>query len=91
MTGVQTCALPIYARVGIIGDYLDRFGEGEATCVVQVIEEALGRPREQQTRREQMEVAEILGSSFPGWEQSPGKRRFGPFGPQRAFVKVSGD
>jgi hypothetical protein len=41
-------------------------------------------------RREQMEVAEILGSSFPGWVQSPGKRRFGSYGPQRAFVKVSG-
>ena len=40
--------------------------------LAEVIEEELGRPREQQTRREQMEVAEILGSSFPGWAQSPG-------------------
>lgn len=37
------------------------------------------------------EVAEILGSSFPGWVQSPGKRRFGSFGPQRAFVKTYGN
>ncbi len=85
---LQAASTATDARVGIIGDYLDRFGEGDATCVVQVIEEALGRPREQQTRREQMEVAEILGFSFPGWAQSPGKRRFGPYGPQRAFVKT---
>ena len=58
---LQAASTATDARVGIIGDYLDRFDEGDATCVVQVIEEALGRPREQQTRREQMEVAEILG------------------------------
>ena len=59
--------------------------------LAEVIEEELGRPREQQTRREQMEVAEMLGSSFPGWVQSPGKRCFGSFGPQRAFVKTYGN
>lgn len=88
---LQAASTATDARVGIIGEYLDRLGEGDATCVVQVIEEALGRPREQQTRREQMEVAEILGTSFPDWEQSPVKRRFGPLGPQRAFVKIAGD
>ena len=88
---LQAASTATDARVGIIGNYLDRFDEGDATCVVQVIEEALGRPREQQTHREQMEVAEIMGFSFPDWVQSPGKRRFGPYGPQRAFVKTRED
>lgn len=51
----------------------------------------MARREQVNSRREQMEVAEMLGSSFPGLVQSPGKRRFGSFGPQRAFVKVSGD
>ena len=88
---LQAASTATDARIGIIGDYLDRFDNGDAICVVQVIEEALGRPREQQTRREQMEVAEILSFSFPDWVQSPGKRRFGPYGPQRAFVKIGKD
>lgn len=77
-------------RVGIIADYLGAFGADECTCVVKIIEEALGRPREQQTRREQMEVSELMHSSFPGWVQLPGKRRFGPYGVQRAFGRSEG-
>ena len=76
-------------RIGIIEAYLERFEVGEIVCVVQIVEEALGCPRERQSRREQMEISELMHSHFPDWRPLRNKRRIEAFGVQRAFEKVS--
>lgn len=77
-------------RIGIIGQWVDSLDTGVTICAVQVMEEALGIPRESQRRRDQMEVSTLLQNSIPRLRPLSGKHRVGIYGVQRAFV-VDGD
>lgn len=73
-------------RIGIISQWTESLEPGSIICTVQVMEEALGIPRESQRRRDQMEVSALLQNSIPRLEQLSGKHRVGAYGVQRAFV-----
>lgn len=73
-------------RTGIIEQWLDGLENGEVICTVQVMEEALGIPRESQRRRDQMEVSALLQNAVDGLKPLDGKRRVGSYGVQRAFA-----
>lgn len=73
-------------RIGIIDQWVDSIEFGSLICAVQVMEEALGIPREMQRRRDQMEVSVLLQNSIPRLKQLSGKHRVGAYGVQRAFI-----
>lgn len=77
-------------RAGIIGQWVDGLEPGEMVCAVQVMEEALGIPRESQRRRDQMEVSAILQNSIARLRPLGGKHRVGAYGVQRAFIVNEG-
>lgn len=73
-------------RIGIIDQWIGGLDAGSVICAVQVMEEALGIPREMQRRRDQMEVSALLQNSIPHLKQLSGKHRVGAYGVQRAFI-----
>ena len=75
-------------RVRIIEQWLLGIEAGSIICAVQVLEQALGIPREMQRRREQMEVSRLLQNAVAGITPLEGKHRVGSYGVQRAFLVV---
>ena len=73
-------------RAGIIEEWINGIEIGSVICAVQVMEEALGIPRESQRRRDQMEISALLQNSIPRSRQLSGKHRVGGYGVQRAFI-----
>lgn len=73
-------------RIGLIGEWIETLEPGTLICTVQVIENALQITRDRQSRREQMEVSNLLQDSVDGIELLPGKHRVGEYGVQRAFM-----
>lgn len=71
-------------KVGIITEYL---ADKQRTCAIEIWQEALG----EQGRPQKWEAGEInnIILSLPGWKKMKSPGRFGKYGQQRGFQKMS--
>ncbi|MCM1222092.1 MAG: virulence-associated E family protein [Lachnospiraceae bacterium] len=71
-------------KVGIITDYL---ADKQRTCAIEIWQKALG----EQGRPQKWQAGEInnIILSLPGWERIKSAARFGEFGTQKGFQKMS--
>ena len=74
-------------NAGMIQMYLDSY-EGDRVCTTQLYQEALHNPFTEPSRRDSIEIGDIMRFSIEGWE--PGSiHRFAKYGRQRSWVRVN--
>lgn len=71
-------------KAGMIAEYLE---DRQRTCAIEVWQKALGEPG----RPQKWQASEIINIilSLPGWERMKSVGRFGEYGGQKGFQKVS--
>lgn len=74
-------------NAGMIQMYLDNYG-GDCVCVTQIYQEALHNPFTDPSRRDSIEIADIMRHSIDGWQSGP-IHRFEKYGRQRSWVRVN--
>lgn len=74
-------------NAGMIQMYLDSF-EGDYVCVAQIYQEALHNPFTDPSRRDSIEITDIMRHSIEGWQPGP-VHRFEKYGRQRSWVRVN--
>lgn len=74
-------------NAGMIQMYLDGFA-GDCVCVAQIYQEALHNPFTDPTRRDSIEITDIMRHSIEGWQPGP-IHRFEKYGRQRSWVRVN--
>ena len=74
-------------NAGMIQMYLDGF-VGNYVCVAQIYQEALHNPFTDPSRRDSIEIADIMRHSIEGWQPGP-IHRFEKYGRQRSWVRVN--
>ena len=74
-------------NAGMIQMYLDGF-EGDYVCVAQIYQEALHNPFTDPSRRDSIEITDIMRHSIEGWQPGP-VHRFEKYGRQRSWVRVN--
>lgn len=74
-------------NAGMIQMYLDGF-EGDYVCVAQIYQEALHNPFTDPSRRDSIEITDIMRHSIEGWQPGP-IHRFEKYGRQRSWVRVN--
>lgn len=71
-------------KAGMIAEYL---ADKQRACVLEIWKEALGEPGRPQ-KWQSSEIINII-LSFPDWERMKSPGRFGEYGKQKGFQKVS--
>ena len=74
-------------NAGLIQMYLDSF-MGDYVCVAQIYQEALHNPLTDPSRRDSIEITDIMRHSIEGWQPGP-VHRFEKYGRQRSWVRVN--
>ena len=74
-------------NAGMIQMYLDSY-EGDHVCVAQIYQEALHNPFTDPSRRDSIEITDIMRHSIEGWQPGP-VHRFDKYGRQRSWVRVN--
>ena len=74
-------------NAGMIQMYLDGY-EGDYVCVAQIYQEALHNPFTDPSRRDSIEITDIMRHSIEGWQPGP-VHRFEKYGRQRSWVRVN--
>ena len=74
-------------NAGMIQMYLDGY-EGDYVCVAQIYKEALHNPFTDPSRRDSIEITDIMRHSIEGWQPGP-VHRFEKYGRQRSWVRVN--
>ena len=74
-------------NAGMIQMYLDGY-EGDYVCVAQIFQEALHNPFTDPSRRDSIEITDIMRHSIEGWQPGP-VHRFEKYGRQRSWVRVN--
>ena len=74
-------------NAGMIQMYLDGY-EGNYVCVAQIFQEALHNPFTDPSRRDSIEITDIMRHSIEGWQPGP-VHRFEKYGRQRSWVRVN--
>lgn len=74
-------------NAGMIQMYLDGY-EGDYVCVSQIYQEALHNPFTDPSRRDSIEITDIMRHSIEGWQPGP-VHRFEKYGRQRSWVRVN--
>ena len=67
--------------------YLDNF-KGDYVYVAQIYQEALHNPFTDPSRRDSIEITDIMRHSIEGWQPGP-VHRFEKYGRQRSWVRVN--
>ena len=74
-------------NAGMIQMFLDSFA-GDYVCVAQIYQEALHNPFTDPSRRDSIEITDIMRHSIEGWQSGP-IHRFEKYGRQRSWVRVN--
>ena len=74
-------------NAGMIQMYLDGY-EGDYVCVAQIYQEALHNPFTDPSRRDSIEITDIMRHSIEGWQPGP-VHRFEKYGRQCSWVRVN--
>ena len=74
-------------NAGMIQMYLDEY-QGDCVCVAQIFQEALHNPFTDPSRRDSIEITDIMRHSIEGWQPGP-VHRFEKYGRQRSWVRVN--
>ena len=74
-------------NAGMIQMYLDGFA-GDYVCVAQIYQEALHNPFTDPSRRDSIEITDIMRHAIEGWQPGP-IHRFEKYGRQRSWVRVN--
>ena len=74
-------------NAGMIQMYLDGY-DGDNVCVGQIYREALHNPFTDPSRRESIEITDIMRHAIEGWQPGP-VHRFEKYGRQRSWVRVN--
>ena len=74
-------------NAGMIQMYLDGY-DGDHVCVGQIYREALHNPFTDPSRRESIEITDIMRHAIEGWQPGP-VHRFEKYGRQRSWVRVN--
>ncbi len=74
-------------NAGMIQMYLDGY-EGDYVCVAQIYQEALHNPFTDPSRRDSIEITDIMRHSIEGWQPGP-VHRFEKYGRQRSWMRVN--
>jgi len=74
-------------NAGMIQMYLDGY-EGDYVCVAQIYQEALHNPFTDPSRRDSIEITDIMRHSIEGWQPGP-VHRFEKYSRQRSWVRVN--
>ena len=74
-------------NAGMIQMYLDGY-EGDYVCVAQIFQEALHNPFTDPSRRDSIEITDIMRHSIEGWQPGP-VHRFEKYGRQRSWMRVN--
>ncbi len=72
-------------RVGLITDYLEH---KEETCILELWTEALKEPDRKPTRKDSVDIAQILISSGE-WQRAGRQRRYPKYGKQNLWCRIS--
>lgn len=88
----QDAAMEDDWRVGVIEDYLRKFGVGERVCCLQIFRECIspdqdhGNPK----KAESSAIGQIM-SKQRDWKRLKSTSRFGKYGTQKGWERVAGD
>lgn len=88
----QDAAMEDDWRVGVIEDYLRKFGVGERVCCLQIFRECISPDQEHGNpkKAESSAIGQIM-SKQRDWRRLKSTSRFGKYGTQKGWERVAGD